>query len=76
MDETAAALLDLVGRHDGLSLARAAKALQLSQSQLRRLLAALGPDTTIGGLDLIVVDDGEPARLHLTARAREHLERA
>lgn len=73
MDDALVRLLDLVAQHDGLSLPRAAKKLQLSQSQLHRLLSALGPDAQFGGLDLVSVAEGAPARLHLTARARAHL---
>ncbi len=64
-------LLDLVAGEEGLSSARACKRLGLSRSQLRRLLVALGPDTALGGLDLLRIEqDGSRETLWLSARAR------
>ena len=67
----ATALLELIAAEEGLSLARACKRLGLSRSELLRLVAALGDDPTLGGLDLVRVDtqDGRDT-LWLTARAR------
>jgi hypothetical protein len=64
-------LLELVARHDGLSSARACKQLQVSRSELLRLLALLGDDPGLGGLDLVRVqqEDGRET-LWLTERAR------
>ena len=64
-------LLELVASEEGISLARACKRLALSRSELLRLLAPLGADATVGGLDLLRVEprDGRET-LWLTARAR------
>lgn len=64
--EPAAALLALVAAEPGISLPRAAKRLRASQSQLRRWLAALGPD----GAGLLQMDEtAVPARLRPSAAA-------
>jgi hypothetical protein len=65
-------LLDLVASDEGISLARACKRLALSRSELLRLLAPLGADASLGGLDLVRVEqrDGRET-LWLTDRARD-----
>jgi len=70
-DEPLLRLLDLVAVNEGLSSARACKRLGLSRSELSRLLTALGPDPTIGGLDLLRVQhEGGRETLWLSDRAR------
>ena len=69
MDERLAALLALVTAEEGLSAARACKRLGLSRSELQRCLTRLGPETSIGGLDLVrVEDEGERETLWLVRR--------
>jgi chromosome segregation and condensation protein ScpB len=69
MDEALAALLALVAAEEGLSTARACKRLGLSRSQLQRHLTRLGPDTRLGGLDLVrVADEGDRETLWLVRR--------
>lgn len=70
-DDRALALLALIGAEAGISTARAAKRLGLAQSELARLLAALGGDASCDGLDLVVAhDDGGRTTLRLTERGR------
>lgn len=70
-DDRALALLALVGAEAGISTARAAKRLGLAQSELARLLAALGGDAACDGLDLLLAErDGERTTLRLTERGR------
>lgn len=65
------ALLHLVASEEGLSTARACKRLGLSRSELLRLLATLGDNAALGGLDLIRVESNAGRdTLWLTARAR------
>jgi hypothetical protein len=52
-DEATLALLALLRERDGVAMAVAAKRLALSQSELRRLLAALGNAPGMGGLGLV-----------------------
>ena len=59
MDERAAAVLALVRAEPGVSAARACKRLGWSRSELQRVLTALGPETSIGGLGLVRVDDAD-----------------
>ena len=64
-------LLDLVARHDGISAARACKQLQVSRSELLRMLASLGDDAHVAGLDLIQVrEEHGRETLWLSPRAR------
>lgn len=64
--DPATALLALVAAEPGISLPRAAKRLQASQSQLRRWLAGL----TETGAGLLQIDDSAvPTRLRLSAAA-------
>lgn len=64
-------LLALVARHDGISAARACKQLQVSRSELLRVLASLGSDPQLDGLDLIQVrEDQGRETLWLSPRAR------
>lgn len=70
-DEAALALLRLLAREDGQSIHRVAKRLQLSLSELQRLLTALGPDRRFDGLDLVEQrEDGDRILLWLTERGR------
>lgn len=70
-EETALALLRLLAEEDGQSLHRVAKRLDLSVSELQRLLTALGPDPRYDGLDLVEPRvDGERTRLWLTEKGR------
>ena len=62
-------LVELVARDEGLSLARAAKRLQISQSQLTRMLTVLGASAVLGGADLIEIRGDEPPRLFLRPNA-------
>jgi FdhD protein len=70
-DPAAAALLALLEAEDGQSSARLCKRLGCSRSELQRLLARLGADPAVGGLDLVECrrDDGRDT-LWLTSRAR------
>lgn len=70
-DDTVLALLRLLAQEDGQSIHRVAKRLQLSLSELQRLLTALGPDPRFDGLDLVEVrEDGDRTRLWLTDKGR------
>jgi DNA-binding MarR family transcriptional regulator len=73
-DQRLADVLRYLADHDGASLPRVAKQLSLSQSQLLRLLAALGDDAAIGGLGLVEarIVDGR-RRLSLSARGQAWL---
>lgn len=69
MDEALEALLALVTAEEGLSTARACKRLGLSRSELQRQLTRLGPETSVGGLDLVrVQDEGGRETLWLVRR--------
>lgn len=74
-DEQAAKLLRLLQARADLPLAAAAKALDLRQSELRRLLSLLGDTPALGGLGLVelVAADGRSPRLRLSARGRDWL---
>ncbi|PZO66225.1 MAG: hypothetical protein DI635_01000 [Pseudoxanthomonas suwonensis] len=76
MDDLALRLLQLLhGSADGVSLARAAKRLDVEHSRLRRLLAVLGEDARFGGLGLVRQhDDGERIQLSLTGRGQSLIE--
>lgn len=67
-DAEVLALLQLLASEGPLSLPRIGKRLQLSASQLQRLISALGPEREIGGLDLLQVLPGRPPRLQLSAK--------
>ncbi len=70
-DDVALALLRLLSEEDGQSIHRVAKRLQLSLSELQRLLTALGPDPRFDGLDLVAQrEEGGRTVLHLTDRGR------
>jgi DNA-binding IclR family transcriptional regulator len=70
-EERALALLQLLAAEDGQSIHRVAKRLELSLSELQRLLTALGPDPRYDGLDLVERrEDGERVLLFLTAKGR------
>jgi formate dehydrogenase accessory protein FdhD len=70
-DDPTLALLALLRERDGASLPAVAKRLALSQSELKRLLAALGLEPGVGGLGLVDVreDDGRE-RIWLTEAGR------
>ncbi len=71
IEDRLASLLQFVAENDGSSLARTAKQLEISQSELLRMLAVLGNDPTLGGLGLIDAEpDGTRRLLHLTDRGR------
>lgn len=73
-DADLAAILVFLAAHDGASVARVAKHLSRSQSELLRLLAALGDDAGIGGLGLVESrGDGTRRLLHLSERGRAWL---
>lgn len=70
-DETALALLRLLASEDGQSIHRVAKRMDLSLSELQRLLTALGPDPRFDGLDLVEPrNDGGRTLLWLTEKGR------
>ncbi len=70
-DDPALALLRLLAAEDGQSTARIAKRLQLGQSELQRVLTALGEDPRYDGLALVEQRrDGERMRLWLSDRGR------
>ena len=76
IEERLAALIRFVDGNDGVSVARAAKQIGLSQSELLRLLVVLGEDRSLGGLGLIALQDENSRRLlRLTADGREWLAR-
>ena len=69
-EERALALLQLLAAEDGQSIHRVAKRLELSLSELQRLLTALGPDPRFG-LDLVEQRvEGERTLLWLTSKGR------
>ena len=71
-EERALALLQLLAAEDGQSIHRVAKRLELSLSELQRLLTALGADTRYDGLDLVETrTDGARTLLWLTAKGRQ-----
>jgi DNA-binding IclR family transcriptional regulator len=70
-DDTVLALLQLLAQEDGQSIHRVAKRLELSLSELQRLLTALGPDPRFDGLDLVEQrEEGERILLFLTDKGR------
>lgn len=74
-DAHALALLRLLAEDGEVSPARAAKRLELSASELNRLLVALGDDPRFHGPDLVERittphRDGARERLRLTERGR------
>ena len=70
-EEHALALLRLLAAEAGQSIHRVAKRLELSLSELQRLLTALGPDPRFDGLDLIEQRaEGERVLLWLTEKGR------
>jgi hypothetical protein len=76
IEDRLAALIRFVDGNDGVSVARAAKQLGFSQSELLRLLAVLGEDHSVGGLGLIALRDENSRRLlRLTADGRDWLAR-
>lgn len=69
------ALLRFVAENEGASLARAAKGLQLRQSELLRCLSLLGDAPALGGLGLVELrEDGGRRQLALSERGRNWLE--
>lgn len=71
MEQHALALLQLLAEEDGQSIHRVAKRLQLSLSELQRLLTALGPDPRFDGLDLVEQREADGRiLLHLTEKGR------
>jgi len=75
--DQALALLALLAEQDGVSLPRASKALGLGQSELYRLLAALGDSPTLPGPGLIELrEDGARRLLWLTDKGRSLLDAA
>ncbi len=80
-EDAALALLQLLAQHTEVSLPRAAKRLNLSASELQRLLVALGDDPRFDGLDLVEQHveqhrDSGRVLLRLTERGRALCERA
>jgi DNA-binding IclR family transcriptional regulator len=70
-EDLALALLRLLADEDGQSIHRVAKRLQLSLSELQRLLTALGPDPRFDGLDLVEQREADGRiLLHLTGKGR------
>jgi DNA-binding IclR family transcriptional regulator len=70
-DDIALALLRMLAEEDGQSIHRVAKRLQLSLSELQRLLTALGPDSRFDGLDLVEQrEDGDRVLLWLTDKGK------
>jgi DNA-binding IclR family transcriptional regulator len=70
-EDTALALLRLLAEEDGQSIHRVAKRLQLSLSELQRILTALGPDPHFDGLDLVEQREADGRiLLHLTGKGR------
>ena len=74
-EELLVRLVRLVADQEGLSMAKSAKQLELSQSQLLRMLTVLGQDRSLAGLDWLEVRDGEPPRLYVTSTGRRWLDR-
>ncbi|KQY54664.1 helix-turn-helix domain-containing protein [Lysobacter sp. Root494] len=71
MEQHALALLQLLAEEDGQSIHRVARRLQLSLSELQRLLTALGQDRRFDGLDLVEQrEDGNRILLWLTDKGR------
>jgi len=76
IEDRLAAVIRFVDGNDGVSVARAAKQLGFSQSELLRLLVVLGEDRAMGGLGLIALQDENSRRLlRLTANGRDWLAR-
>lgn len=74
IDTRLAKLLLYLADNDGASSARVAKQLDLSQSELLRLLSALGSDTSVGGLGLVEARADRSRRLiFLSERGRDWL---
>ena len=70
-EDLALALLRLLADEDGQSIHRVAKRLQLSLSELQRLLTAFGPDPRFDGLDLVEQREADGRiLLHLTDKGR------
>jgi len=76
IEDRLAAVIRFVDGNDGVSIARAAKQLGFSQSELLRLIVVLGEDRAMGGLGLIALQDENSRRLlRLTADGRDWLAR-
>jgi len=76
IEDRLAAVIRFVDGNDGVSIARAAKQLGFSQSELLRLIVVLGEDRAMGGLGLIALQDENSRRLlRLTANGRDWLAR-
>lgn len=76
-EDRALTLLQLLATEDGQSIHRVAKRMDLSLSELQRLLTALGPDPRFDGLDLVEQrNDGERTLLWLTDKGRQLCARA
>ena len=74
--DAALALLQLLAQHNNVSLPRAAKHLNVSASELLRLLVALGDDPRFDGLHLVEQHhDRKRVLLRLTERGRALCER-
>lgn len=75
MEQNLLALLELIAEQDGISIAKAAKKLNLAQSQLLRLLAVLADEASVIGFEIVEVRK-EPARtmLHISTHGRTWLE--
>lgn len=70
-EDPALALLRMLSEQDGQSAARVARRLGIGQSELLRLLAALGDDPRVDGLGLVERrEDGARTLLFLTTRGR------
>ncbi len=71
-EDRALTLLQLLATEDGQSIHRVAKRMDLSLSELQRLLTALGPDPRFDGLDLVEQrNDDERTLLWLTDKGRQ-----
>lgn len=76
IEDRLAALVRFVADNEGVSAARTGKQLGLSQSELLRLLAMLGTESSLGGLGLIAShEEGSRRLLRLTSDGRDWLTR-
>jgi hypothetical protein len=76
IEQRLAAIVRFVADNDGSSISRVARQLDLSQSELLRLLALLGDDQSVGGIGLVAVsDEGVRRVVRITAQGRDCLRR-
>lgn len=70
-DDQVIVLLRLLNIDEAMSVARVAKKMQLTFSELMRMLAALGSDEILGGPGWVEVLEMNPPQVRLTQAGRD-----